>query len=605
MDIRSGKFIVIEGSDGSGKKTQFELLSSRLQAAGYKVDMYDFPRYEQTSAHFVKKYLAGEYGDSDSVNPYTASMFYALDRYEASFEIRRSLSDGHIVLANRFVGSNMAHQGAKFGTEGEKRGFFMWEDSLEFQLLGIPRPDLNIYLKVPAEVSYDLIIKRSQTSGVPLDEHEKDLRFLCKSVESYDLLCKLFPKDYILIDCTKNGQILPISKISDEIWQHIQPVITEVPKGTPKPLSHKISKQVNDNNRVKTSHNQAATESGGTKHTLLDAALLGCYANYDYERIKFETSPKLQAILKQYSSQAHTLEKTVTNFEKIFDKKIINSRFSAKKIKKTKSQVLSSLLPGYALGITSLTGDFTQPNGLTDEKLFKQIDNVIGSSSSYQPAPENDSSIVNLINVLPRNELDLLVPVVFSLNITNIQSLRDDLDEADYQRRSKLLKQTLLSNKTLPNEVLLKSSIYQIELNCSLAHFNQLLKFAKPNNIIIQNLSPILGYSIPSMIDDLALAEEYSECFDASVALYSHIQKGHGNSLAAYALLGGHKQRILINLDLSNIVSLITSQRVEKSVSGFVRVATKELITSINEFHPQIGDFLNSQYKTPKRTKNN
>ena len=113
-----GVLIVIEGSDGSGKGTQFNLLNERLKAAGYDVAVFDFPRYENESSYFVRQYLNGNFGPAAEISPFTASLFYALDRYEAAKEIRAELAAGKVVLCNRYVGSNMAHQGAKFGPVG-------------------------------------------------------------------------------------------------------------------------------------------------------------------------------------------------------------------------------------------------------------------------------------------------------------------------------------------------------------------------------------------------------------------------------------------------------------------------------------------------------
>src|SRR5262245_51892314 len=102
MQKRAGTFIVIEGTDGSGKGTQFDLLCERLRQAGYDIATFDFPQYGSPSSYFVKQYLNGEYGTSADVGPYTASLFYALDRYEAAPKIREALDKGRIVVSNRF-----------------------------------------------------------------------------------------------------------------------------------------------------------------------------------------------------------------------------------------------------------------------------------------------------------------------------------------------------------------------------------------------------------------------------------------------------------------------------------------------------------------------
>lgn len=224
---RHGLFIAIEGTDGSGKGTQFKLLADELSRRGYNVTTFDFPRYEEPSSHFVRQYLNGKYGSADQVGPYTGSLFYALDRYEAAPAIRRALSEGKIVLANRFSGSNMAHQGAKLRHPEVRRGYYIWLDNLEFQLLKIPRPDKSIVLQVPAEIAQrlvDLKDKRAYTDK-KRDLHEADLAHLKQSVDVYDEICRLFPKDFTRIDCVRNGKMLGIGDIGKLIMGVIEPLL--------------------------------------------------------------------------------------------------------------------------------------------------------------------------------------------------------------------------------------------------------------------------------------------------------------------------------------------------------------------------------------------
>ncbi len=227
QEKRNGVFIVIEGTDGSGKGTQFERLQASLEKQGYDVASFDFPRYNKPSAHFVKEYLNGNYGTAEQVGPYTGSLFYALDRYEAAPEIRQALSDGKVVLANRFTGSNMAHQGTKFSHPEERRGYFIWLDNLEFQMLGIPRPDKSFVLRVPAETAQLLVDQKTQRdyTDKKRDLHEADLSHLRRSVEVYDDLCQLFPRDFERIDCVRSGQLLDIDTIAKMIWEKVEPML--------------------------------------------------------------------------------------------------------------------------------------------------------------------------------------------------------------------------------------------------------------------------------------------------------------------------------------------------------------------------------------------
>lgn len=226
-----GLFIVIEGTDGSGKGTQFTKLKERLESSGYDVASFDFPQYEAPSSHFVKEYLNGQYGTAEEVGPYTGSLFYALDRYSASHELKKALNEGKIILANRFTGSNMAHQGTKFNHPEERRGYFIWLDNLEFEMLKIPRPTKSFVLRVPADVAQSLVDQKDARSYTDKkrDLHEADINHLKRSVEVYDDLCELFPKDFERIDCVRGDQMLDIETIHKMIWEKIEPMLPAKP----------------------------------------------------------------------------------------------------------------------------------------------------------------------------------------------------------------------------------------------------------------------------------------------------------------------------------------------------------------------------------------
>lgn len=238
-----GTFIVIEGTDGSGKGTQFAILSERLRNEGYDIVEFDFPQYDQPSSYFVQQYLNGKYGTAEDVGPYTGSLFYALNRYDASFAIKEALSAGKIVLANRFTGSNMAHQGGKFAHAEERRGYFIWVDNLEFEMLKIPRPDRSIVLRVPAEIAQALVDQkpaRNYTTN-KRDIHENDINHLKNSVEVYDDLCQLFPKDFTRLDCVRDNKLLDIETIHSLLWQSVEPLLPEKPKADPSLVKAKES----------------------------------------------------------------------------------------------------------------------------------------------------------------------------------------------------------------------------------------------------------------------------------------------------------------------------------------------------------------------------
>src|SRR3989338_3808567 len=127
-----GKFIVIDGTDGSGKGTQTDLILKRLQTAGHITEKADFPQYGQKSAGLVEEYLNGKYGKQKEVGPHRASIFFAIDRFDASFKIKKWLDENKIVISNRYVTANMGHQGGSIHDDKERQEYFQWLHDLEY-----------------------------------------------------------------------------------------------------------------------------------------------------------------------------------------------------------------------------------------------------------------------------------------------------------------------------------------------------------------------------------------------------------------------------------------------------------------------------------------
>ncbi|MDQ5970187.1 MAG: hypothetical protein QG593_704 [Patescibacteria group bacterium] len=223
-----GIFLVIEGSDGSGKSTQYRLLSERLKSDGYKVKEIKFPRYDEESSYFVRKYLSGEYGNANDLGPYTPSLFYALDRYDGGRQIQQWLDNGYIVLADRYIAANKAHQGQKIDDKNTRLAYYEWLDQLEFGMLGIPKPDLNIVLSVPVEFAIKLIQKRGDAQAK--DIHDNDPEHLRRANQTYSELCELYPEDYTYIKCIEHGELQSIPAINNIIWERIQPMLGKLRK---------------------------------------------------------------------------------------------------------------------------------------------------------------------------------------------------------------------------------------------------------------------------------------------------------------------------------------------------------------------------------------
>lgn len=217
-----GKFIVIEGTDGSGKGTQVELLAARFRKEGFPVEVIDFPQYESPSSFFVKKYLQGEYGKADEVGPYCSSLFYALDRYDKSFEVKKWLSQGINIIANRYVSSNMGHQASKIENINERDKYLEWLNNLEYEICSIPKPTQTIFLYVPPEVGQMLVDQKNEheyRKGKKRDIHEADIDHLKKASEAYFYVSDKYK--WTTINCTKNNEILSKNEIHDLIYDSI------------------------------------------------------------------------------------------------------------------------------------------------------------------------------------------------------------------------------------------------------------------------------------------------------------------------------------------------------------------------------------------------
>jgi len=228
METHQGNFFVFEGIDGSGKSTQVKLLIKRLQEAGYQVETIDFPQYRKKSAGPVEEYLSGKYGSSVEVGPRRASIFFAIDRYDASFTIQRWLAEGKIVICDRYFASNAGHQGGKIQDQKEWEEFIDWLYNLEFGIFKIPRPDINFVLGITPELSRrlsgevkdgeKLAKKQSFLGEEKQDMHEQDLEHLKQAAASYDRLVKKFPDDFVMINCIRDEQLLSPQKIHELIW---------------------------------------------------------------------------------------------------------------------------------------------------------------------------------------------------------------------------------------------------------------------------------------------------------------------------------------------------------------------------------------------------
>jgi len=218
----TGKFVVIEGGDCTGKATQAELLINRLKKLGKDVVYLDFPTYEKTpGGTIVKWYLEGKFGELDVVPPEVACLTYAIDRYQFAKENKRALSEGKILVANRYTQSNIGHQGGKFKGK-ERLELINWIEKVESRM---PQPNVVVYLDLPVEISRKLKEKRGDTKGARAkDIHERSIQHLKDARECYLETAKR--KGWIIIDCKQKTKddIKSIEEIHSKIFEKLKKV---------------------------------------------------------------------------------------------------------------------------------------------------------------------------------------------------------------------------------------------------------------------------------------------------------------------------------------------------------------------------------------------
>lgn len=219
-----GKLFVIDGTDGSGKQTQFDLLKEHLTKDGIDYKTVSFPNYDSPSSSLVKMYLSGEFGEhANDVSPYIASTFYAADRYATYMkDLKEYYENGGIILADRYTTANMVHQTGKIKDEKEREKYLNWLFDLEFNIYGLPVPTEVFFLNMPPDKVKELIKNRENkfTHSEKKDIHERDEQHL---KDAYNAACSLVDKyGWNEIKCVVNNEIRTREDIHQEIYKLVQ-----------------------------------------------------------------------------------------------------------------------------------------------------------------------------------------------------------------------------------------------------------------------------------------------------------------------------------------------------------------------------------------------
>jgi len=229
--INRGLLIAIEGIDGSGKHTQAKLLEHALSAQGFSVYATGFPQYDSWFGSMVGKFLNGDFGPLQDVDPHFSALLYAGDRFEAKPRIESVLKEGKIVLVDRYVGSNLAHQVARAAAE-KRSEFLRWIEHLEYTIYGLAREDLILYLRVPPSQAQRLVSQKSERSYTRAthDIQENNLRHLEDAAEMYDMLSRSRPWATIQCYDAQSASLRLPEDIAAEVLSAVLPLTKGVKK---------------------------------------------------------------------------------------------------------------------------------------------------------------------------------------------------------------------------------------------------------------------------------------------------------------------------------------------------------------------------------------
>ena len=220
----AGKLIVFEGTDGSGKSTQFRALCQRLDGMGKEYRKLVFPQYSEPSSALIRMYLGGEFGKNPAdVNPYAASAFYAVDRYASLKKVwGRYYEEGGLVLTDRYTTSNAVHQAVKCARL-DRPAFLRWLDDFEHDKMGLPRPDLVLYLDMPTDKAVELLRSREAATHTQADIHEQDTAYLRRCRTNAGEVARLC--GWTVVHCAAGDAPRTVEDIHEEVWQRVRELL--------------------------------------------------------------------------------------------------------------------------------------------------------------------------------------------------------------------------------------------------------------------------------------------------------------------------------------------------------------------------------------------
>ena len=625
MEKETGTFVALEGVDGSVRDVQFKLLAERLKAVGYEVEVFEFPRSGQTSSRFVEQYLKGRYGPARQISPYAVSLFYALDRFEASPAIRQAIDGGKVVLTSGYAGSNMAHQGAMFKNAAEQRGFFVWADSLEFHLLGTPRPDINIFLHQAAEISYQMTGRKPKSDYTKMSSGERrsEVKRLNKAVGAYESLCELFPKDFSRIDCSAKGQLLDIATVNDRIWAAIQPLLpkkrTRVARSVTVDLTARPAARPPAPKEPAGAQNLDELELALSPMSLYALSLIDETDGLQVERVKTPAAEPAYAPLRLPRAEGKLYRQTI---ERILDiRRRIAAELRAQSSRQNHDQpdddiILETLLPMSTLVRSHIKGPrkaFEKLLSTLDSWALDELTAVDGplrrslgksrlpapprtkdkGTDRGQPEPLQTTIIrlaqnrlspnlstnlepVQLLNYWPKNEFELLADGLYPHTSLSHAEIAAEVADWPYEQKVRALRAIIKQS----DKVGLQAVRYHWDIICDQLTRRELINQGLASDIQTQIPTIRYGYALPSLVEQLKLEDLYLEAYDLSNGLFSQLQAVRRGNQAPYTSLQGHRARLQFTTGLADLTRFLSAAG-DRPLEILVQMAEK-----IREVHP-------------------
>ncbi len=607
--MAQGTFIVIESTGGSDKSTQLQLLKERLEKSGYDVATMQFPRYDQPSSYFLREYLRNTYGTSEEVGFYTASLFYALDRYGAARTIQQWLDEGKVVLCDSFIAATMAHQGARIANPDARRGFFIWLDNLEFTMLKIPRPELTLVLYTPSEFIQEQPGAETQSGvTVTLDGHEANGDQMHHSVEAYLDLCRLFPKDFVRIDCARSGKMMDNAGIHNLLWGKVAPVLPEAPQppvAAQQPQLAAEARQLTLQTSVLAASimqtqlplkTRAISATGYFIPPQLPEDTRAVYVDTMDHILK--TAATIAEQLQAYTAKhpgADTTHANTAILQLLPLAAYVELHLPADRATQIKAMttalaadarelqaigaVIESMQPAYAL---------PAPRNLSAEARLRQF------AQENLPRQYTDSAdTLTLVSYTPRNELQNIANILYAFTDQPLDAIQRQAATWPYDTKSSLYRDCVAS--LLQSGQSLASTLgdvsYDFDIVSDAATFNAILQTGQNVRIEWQQPSPRLGYDMPDIVEAAGLTELFDSCFDASLMLYSQMQQLETPELAPYAALQGHRLRWKV------VISADTFVHWYRANNPLVCQLARSLYDKIAEVHPLLAVELKSVSK--------